>query len=148
MKSTILTLSLSVIITVSAISVSAQEPNKEAEHARKELATANKNLDQAQKDSISDLKKFKADAILKIEKNDKDIAELKIRKKDTDKEIQKKYNKKVEEIEEKNNALRKQMDGYNERENNKWEIFKKEFNTKIDDLGKSISEMTKKVSDN
>ncbi len=144
MKTKILAMAVTGIMAVTAITVSAQQPDKKAEAARKEVAEDQKELAAAKKDSASDYQKFRNESELKITKNKKDIAELKARKANENKEVQVKYNKKVSALEQKNNELRKKMEGYKESDKSTWASFKHSFNHELDELGKSISAMAEK----
>ena len=144
MKSTILTMALTGIMSTVGLTVSAQQADKKSENARKEVAEDQKKLAEAKKDSVSDYQKFKKESEAKIQKNETAIAALKTKKANDNKEVQEKYNKNVADLEQKNNDLRVKMQNCNGEDKGAWASFKHGFNEDMDKLGKSISKMTKK----
>jgi flagellar biosynthesis protein FliP len=141
MKKSILTAGLTIILaTFSMVSVFAQQ-NKKAKSARKDIKCAQKNLTEAKNDSVADFMEFKKEASLKIADNQKKIAELKAKKADDNKEVKEKYEAKVMSLEQKNNDLRKKMDGANETKPSMWGAFKREFNHDMEELGRAFRDV-------
>ncbi|HEV8512924.1 MAG TPA: hypothetical protein VGQ59_06590 [Cyclobacteriaceae bacterium] len=127
MKNKILTFAITGVIAVMSLSVSAQE-SKKAAKARKEVAEAKKDLKEAKVDSAADFHRFKKEAELRINDNQKKIAELKAKKSNDTKEVREKYDQKVLAIEKNNNELKKRIKESNSTKTSMWASFKKGFN--------------------
>jgi hypothetical protein len=82
---------------------------------------------------------------LKLQANDDKIAELKAKMTSDKKDLKIKYEKKINELEMKNNNLKTKLkdrkDGDSE---TSWASFKQTINEEMDEVGKSISEMAQK----
>ena len=119
-------------------------PKKELERAdavNESLVAANVNL---KADSILMHEKFRRQSDERLAENDKQIAELKGKLKTEKKELREKYENELAELKEKNTALKTKMNDYKD-DKGKWDAFKKELNDGIDNVGKSISKLTKKT---
>ena len=131
-----------------------EDAKQELNEAKNEVtdATANKelaeqNLVEAKLDSTYDYKTYK----LYIEKqlliNENEIARLKL-KIDADKQENRAANKaKLDEMNSRNKMLRTKIESYKETNKEKWVQFKLDFNKEMNDLGVSISELSKKNID-
>ena len=133
MKKTILTFAVTMVIAVTSATAFGQE-NKKAAEARKDVAIA-------EKDSAADFQQFKKDAEAKIIDNQKKIAELKTKKANDNKEVKEKYDKKVLALEQKNNDLKKKIEGCSKTKTSTWTSFKREFNRDMDKLGNEIKKI-------
>ncbi|MFN3852059.1 MAG: hypothetical protein ACK4NY_21670 [Spirosomataceae bacterium] len=145
MKNLILT--LVVISSISISNIYGQE-DKKAAKARKEVSEAKKNVAEAQMDlreakidSAINFQEFKKNAEAIIAQNQDAIAELKAQKWNDNKMANKKYNKKVNALEQKNNDLKKKIDRSVTTKTNKWTEFKREFNHDMEELGKAIKDI-------
>jgi hypothetical protein len=126
----ILKLALIGVILVACFKLFPQE-DKKAEKARKELS-------EAMADSAADFLKFKQVAETNISNNKKKIAVLKAKKSNADKEVNKKYTKKVLALEQNNNTLEKKIDECNTTKTNAWTSFKLGFNRDMKALGNAL----------
>ena len=52
------------------------------------------------------------------------------------------YAKRINELEEKNREIKEKVNTYKNDANNDWEAFKKEYNSDMDDLGRSLRNFT------
>jgi len=129
----ILKLALIGVILIACFKLFPQE-DKKAEKARTELS-------EAIVDSAADFLKFKQQAETNISSNKKKIAALKAKKRDADKKVNKKYDEKVLALEQKNNALKKQIDECNTTKTNAWTSFKLGFNRDMNKLGDALTNM-------
>ena len=82
--------------------------------------------------------KFKHNADIKINKNEKRIAEFKVKIKGAKEDLRVKYDKEVVVLEQKNADLKKNLSEYKYESKDKWEEFKKGFNRDMDDVGSAI----------
>lgn len=119
------------------------------EEAQENLENAQQNLEQATTDSINEYAQFKQESELKLQANDDRIAELKSKMTSDKKDLKIKYEKKINELEMKNNNLKTKLkdrkDGDSE---TSWASFKQTINEEMDEVGKSISEMAQKNMEN
>ena len=83
-------------------------------------------------------KKFKANADIQIDKNDKRIAEFKVKIKSAKEDLKVQYNKDVVVLEQKNADLKKELREYKYESKDKWEEFKQGFNRDMKSVGNSI----------
>jgi hypothetical protein len=130
MKPKQLAFTLSMIVSGTALTATAQENPK--------VAQARTNLEIAKKDSASDFQKFKKESELKIADNQKQIVALKTKKSTESKEIKDKYDKKVLSLEQKNNELKKRIETCKGEDKTTWEKFKIQFTKDMDELGTAI----------
>lgn len=124
--------------------------NKEekVEEAQENLAEAEQNLEQAKTDSINEYQQFRQDADLRLKTNDEKIAELKQQMANDKKDMKAKYEKKINEVETRNNNLRTKLNDRQEGDSQtSWASFKQSINEEMDEVGKSISDMAQKNMD-
>ncbi len=122
-------------------SVKANENNEDTAN---EKVDAKLDLKEAQKDSISEFKKFRKESELKIKSIDNSIGDLKVKfykSKIKDKEA---YQDNLNLLEQKNDELKKKLADYNANVQNTWTAFKLEFNHDLVELGKAMKEFTAK----
>jgi chromosome segregation ATPase len=143
MKKSILT--LSVLAFVSGVTfTSCNSPAKKVEIAESNVVKANIELDSAKAEYLADIISYRKEAAEKIAANDKIIADANAKMVNDKKEVKADYKKKIAELEEKNEDLRKKIEGYKPEGKDKWESFKAEFNSDLDALGKAFSDLTLK----
>jgi hypothetical protein len=146
MKKTIFTLALSgfmmgALLSGCQSSASKVENAKDnVQDARNNLTDANQALAQAKKDSIQ---QFKTESQATISMYDKNIADLRVKIVNEKKENRARYEKKLAELEQKNIEMKKKLDNFQDKENNKWQSFKREFDHDMTELGNSIKDFGK-----
>lgn len=84
---------------------------------------------------------FKNETEAKIKANEQLISDLKLEIKSSNKKYDDAYLKNIDLIEKRNADLRLKINGYENSESD-WESFKTEFNHDMDELGKSINDLT------
>jgi hypothetical protein len=94
-----------------------------------------------QQDTLTELEKFKNKAKEDIRKNEKELAELKIKLKGKSQEILEKNQQKINELEQKNNALKKKIENHSAQQKEKLEKFKKEFKKEMDEIIESLKSL-------
>jgi chromosome segregation ATPase len=134
MRNSILKFAATVIIGTAVLTASAHPSNKEVQKSLVRPVAL-------QQDANSDYQKMKKEWNESIKKNEEDIAKLKAKEANKDKEIQAKYNKKVAEVERKNKELKKKLDTYKESDKGKWAEFKQDFGKSMNELGTSIKDL-------
>lgn len=81
---------------------------------------------------------FKAEQETKIAANDLIIADYKTRMTNSKGKLMAAYDKKVEELELKNQEMKTKLAGYTHEGKEAWEMFKTEFNRDISELGEAL----------
>src|SRR5690606_792064 len=110
--------------------------------AKEAVIDAKIDLTLARQDSISEFQQFKTDFQNKIAVNEKTIAGLKLSIEGANQENKVLFEKKLVELEEKNNDLKIKLAEYKEEDTDQWEAFKLEFKHDMDELGKAFSDFT------
>jgi predicted RNase H-like nuclease (RuvC/YqgF family) len=115
--------------------------------AQEQVIDAKIDLTQARQDSITEFQQFKTDFQNQIIANEKTISGLKVSIADASQEDKALYEKKLAEMEEKNNNLKVKLAEFKEGESDKWQNFKMEFKRDMDELGKAFSDFTNSNKD-
>lgn len=100
------------------------------------------DLTLARQDSVSEFQQIKTDFQNQIRTNEKTIAGLKLGTVGASHENKVLYEKKLVELEERNNELKIKLAEYKEGETDQWKTFKLEFKRDMDELGKAFSDFT------
>jgi hypothetical protein len=117
------------------------EKVEDVKEATKDLINAEADLEQAEYDSINDFRIFKESIQLKLDENQKIVSELKLKLNSKGKAERDIDEVKINKLEKRNSDLRLKIENYEQGPEQKWALFKVEFNNEMNDLGKSISEM-------
>jgi hypothetical protein len=146
MKKSIFTLAIASFM-MGAILNGCQSSEKKVENAQdnvqnaqNNLNDANKALNQAVKDSVQ---QFKNESQATITIYEKDIADLRAKIVKQNKENRARYEKKLSELEQKNIAMKKKLENFQDEELNKWQSFKREVNYDMKELGDAIKDIGK-----
>lgn len=142
MKKSIFAVAITALVAGTTIT-SCDSSTKKVEDAAVKVDQASEDLADAKKEFNEEYAKFQAESEKRMVENDKQIAELKANKAQLKKEAKADYDKAINDIEEKNSALRIKMNEYKEEGNEKWESFKREFNHDMDELVQSLKDLTK-----
>lgn len=147
MRTTIFNLIITMLMA-GTIFTGCQSPAQKEEAAEAKLQNAEKNLEAAQNDAeaqkvatAAEWEIFKSETNLTIKKNEISIAQLKIKIKKPGKALDALYAKRIDTLEQKNKELKTRMESY-EKSQSDWEIFKREFNHDMDELGKALEDLT------
>lgn len=114
---------------------------EDVKEATQDLIDAKADFDQAEYDSISDFNAFKENIQLKLVENQSVINDLKSKissKGKVDRDIDE---VEINKLEKRNTELKLKIENYEQGPEQKWALFKVDFNNELDDLGKSISNM-------
>ncbi len=126
------------MLSFAAYTALAQQ-NRKVEKARKEVAVAKENLSEAKIDSAADYQRFKKQAENQIMENQKKIAALRMRRSNDTKEIKMRYDKKLLELDQKNNVLKRNIKNTETIKTDNWQSFKAGFNKIMADLDRDIA---------
>ncbi len=143
MKKSILLLAAFTMIT-GAILTSCDTPAQKAENAQDDVKEAKEDLEKANQEYLADMKNYRKQMADKIEANDQSIAEFKASIENEKEEAKAGYQEEIAALEQKNSDLKMKMDGYKGEGKDKWETFKAEFNSDMDNFGKAFKDLTVK----
>jgi outer membrane murein-binding lipoprotein Lpp len=127
-----------------AIFASCSTPAEKVNQAESNVAEANQQLENANKEYEADIAKYKIETDDKIAANQKSIADFNARIANEKAATKEAYQKKLAELEQKESDLKKKMDEYKMDGKENWIIFKTEFNRDMDELGKALKDLTVK----
>jgi len=136
-------------VTVGAIAVSSTlfsctSKERKVEEERGNAQEARQDLREAERELNAEYPAFRIDAEEKIVRNEKRIVELRaIVDKPGTKAFDGMRKKRIEELSEKNALLRSRLNAY-EKERSDWEVFKREFNHDMNQLGEAFSDLGNK----
>jgi len=126
-----------------SILTSCQPSERKVENAKENVEEAKADLAEAKMEYTEEWEKYQNDYNEKFTNNENEINTFKARMDKSDEKFRERNRDRVNELELKNRNLRKKMDDYNtsrrnDRSNDKWEEFKREFNHDMDELGASL----------
>lgn len=147
-KNSALLLGLAIIIASfiqlsSCASTAEKKDTTNNSEAAKDLSKAKSDLTDAKKEYNEKYEAFKNESNNKIAENEEIITKLKADIKKMGKNAQADMDKSLNTLEQKNQQLKEKITDYKEEGNDKWESFKTEFNHDMDNLGKSLKDLTK-----
>lgn len=137
-------ITIALAIGLCSLQLFAQSPDEKAEAARKDIKAAQRELREAKIDSAADYTKFKNEAELKLKENRASISMLKAKKYQNAKTMQATYDNSIKQLETRNLELEKKIKGSATTSTVKWTSFKREFNHDMEELGKSIKDISTK----
>lgn len=146
MKKSILTIP-STLLSIAFIAMSCATPEEKVEKAENQVVEANDNLDSAIKNYQEDMAAYRIETANQIAANQKAIADFNIKIANQKKETRADYLKKIAALEKKNSDMKVKLNSYKADGSDKWKTFKMEFSKEMDDLGKSIKDLTTKDKD-
>lgn len=128
-------------ITAAAITSCSSSPEQKAETLEFAEANADEaNPGMALEDS-TEYANYKIESEKRLKENELLIADMKDKMKSERKVSPRKYKRLLDSLDMQNSQLRNNMQMYNAESRVKWELFKKDFNRKLDTLDKSIAQM-------
>jgi septal ring factor EnvC (AmiA/AmiB activator) len=146
MKKSILALPAA-ILTIAFAIISCSSPEEKVEKAQNEVVDANNKLDSAIKNYQEDIAAYRIETANLIVANEKAMADFNVKIAKQKKEKREEYLEDIAELEKKNTGMKNKLNGYKDNGSEKWKIFKMEFSKEMDDLGKSIKDLTTKDKD-
>ena len=146
MKKSILTFPAS-ILTIAFIVISCSSPEEKVEKAENKVIEANNKLDSAIKNYKVDIAAYRIETANQIASNEKTIADFNSKIAKKKKEVKADYLKEIAALEKKNTDMKMKLNSYKDDGNDKWRTFKSEFSKEMNDLGKSIKDLTSKDKD-
>jgi hypothetical protein len=141
MKKSILALAACTFLT-GAILTSCNTPSQKVENAQENVAEANQELEQANKEYLEDIAAYRIETANRIAANDESIKEFNARMAKDKRAAKADYKKRVADLEQKNRDMKLRMDNYAEEGKDKWLIFKAEFSHDMEEMGKAFKDLT------
>lgn len=123
---------------------SCDTPAEKVDKAQENVVKANNELDSAISDYVKDIDTYRLSTSKAILENEKSIAELKESALKQKLIARADFERKIKSLEQKNLELKKKLNDYKAEGNDKWKTFKLEFSKEMDDVGRSIKDLTKK----
>ena len=114
---------------------------EDVKEATQDLIDAEADFDQAEFDSINDFNTFKESIQIKLAENQSVINDLKSKISSKGKVNRDIDEVEINKLEKRNTELKLKIENYEQGPEQKWALFKVDFNNELDDLGKSISNM-------
>ena len=135
MKKTILAIAVCAGITsVGLMSIGCNTPSQKVETAQDNVVQANKDLEKANQDYLTDMENYKKETAEKIAANEKSIDDFNARIANEKADARANYKKKIVALQQKNTDMKKKLDDYKAEGKDQWEKFKTEFNHDMDKL--------------
>ncbi len=141
---------LGVLLIPAFILTSCQSNERKEEMAKENVEMAEENLkevrtsineDNEKAANAQEWKEFKMEANAKIEKNNEKIAELRVKLVKPGSTMDPIYEKRIKNLELKNANLSAKIEEYEKSQSN-YEVFKREFNADMDELGQAFKDFT------
>jgi hypothetical protein len=138
-----------VIIALSTTSIACTNDNQkladakaEVVEAKEDLAKANVNAAQSAEKAatVEEWKLFKIDADAKIQKNEAEIAQLKISFKKSGKELDENYVANIKALEQKNKEISAKVNDY-ETSQSDWAVFRRTFDSDMESIDNAIKDL-------
>jgi TRAP-type mannitol/chloroaromatic compound transport system substrate-binding protein len=141
MKQKIYVLALTMFIA-GILFTACNSSDKKSANKQDTLTVEQKTIKQSMRDSVVQLEKRTEEI---VNANEKNISDLKDKLANQNMEVKTKYEKKLEELDQKNSDLKIKLEEYKEDGTDKFEKFKTEYLNEIDEIGKSIKDLTAKI---
>lgn len=129
------------ILVVGAIAY-CSSPEQKVLNKKEDVLEANDELDKANAEYQEEIIAFRKENADKFAANERSIADFKARISAQKKEAKSDYTKKINDLENKNSDFKKRLDDYKESNKEKWEEFKIEFNSDMNELNKALNDFT------
>jgi|GEM_PF-2047927 len=116
--------------------------------AQKDVAVAEEELSEARLDSVNQYANYRRETAIRLAKNEKQIEEIRAKAKIQKTAIRAKMDKDLDVLKQKNEDFKIEMKNQKDSIYADWESFKRSYNTRMDELGKSISKRAQDNMDN
>jgi outer membrane murein-binding lipoprotein Lpp len=145
MKKSILTLASFAVISAVTLPGCYSSAEK-MEHAKTNVIAANKTLDKATEEYLSDIEAYRKIAAEKVKANDESISQFKKRIESEKKDVKSDYDQRLETLEQKNSDFKKKLEDYKAKGKAEWEFYKTELNHDMEELAEAIKNLSVKTT--
>lgn len=142
MKKSIYTLAFAALVA-GMVFTSCKSPADKVEAEQENVLEAEQDLDEAKRDYNQEYSQFKSESEARITANEKVIADLKEYSIAKKKETRMEYEKAINDLESKNQAMKAKIADYKKDGNDNWESFKNEINHDMNEIGESLNNLGK-----
>lgn len=142
MKKSILTLAF-IALATGFIFTACTSSAEKVDDSKEKMEQAERDLEDAKMEYELEYNKFKLEEEAKITANEQLIADLKVHSKNKKNEVKADYDKAVNDLEAKNQAMKERIAAQREANKENWESFVKEFNHDMEEIGSSIKNLGK-----
>jgi hypothetical protein len=139
---------VSLAFTACVILTGCDTPAEKVEKASVNVIEANQKLDKAEADYAADVETFRRESEAKIIANEKSMAELQAKIANQNAETKTEYDDKIIALQQKNINLKKRMDDYRADGEERWEIFKIDFNKDVNEIKESLNTLSAQCAKN
>lgn len=139
MKTSFLKIATVALLATSASSGMAQV--EKTKTAGENVEQVNTEVEQVKPLYKEEMKQFQLKSKEQIVENDKKIVALKESAKGKSEEAKVEFDKSVDALAQKNQALKVKIDGYKDSGKEQWELFKNEFSLELNELNQSLSKL-------
>ena len=133
---------LILLLAVMAMVTSCGTPAEKVEKAQDNVVEANKDLQEANQAYLQEIEAYRVVTAKNIESNEKIIADFNLRIDKQKSAAKAEYQKRIAELEKKNSDMKMNIANYKEEGQENWNTFRTNFNRDMEELGKSIKEMS------
>jgi preprotein translocase subunit SecF len=133
---------MAVLFIIISVIISCNTPEQKVEKAEKNVKEANKKLDVANANYMKDIEVYRIETGKRIAENTKSIEDFNIRIATQKQAAKDKYERKMAELSQKNTDMKKRLEEYTSDGDEKWQVFKNEFNAEMYALGNSLRTLT------
>ncbi len=133
---------MAVLFIIISVIISCNTPEQKVEKAEKNVKEANKKLDVANANYMKDIEVYRIETGKRIAENTKSIEDFNIRIATQKQAAKDKYERKMAELSQKNTDMKKRLEEYTSDGDEKWQVFKNEFNAEMYALGNSLRTFT------
>lgn len=134
------------LFAAGAIFTSCESPAKKVEDAQENLVVAQNNLEKAKMDSISAHERAKADYLVRLQDNEKQMADYKLKIAKESKTDRERDEQRLNQLQVRNEQMKTTVNNYEAVTLDGWEIFKAEFNRQREEFNKGMTELEKSLS--
>ncbi|HMB61505.1 MAG TPA: hypothetical protein VKN36_00430 [Eudoraea sp.] len=151
MKKTIFILSVASVFTLGTFFIScktAAQKNvakkENVDEAKADLKTAQNEVIIQNAENAEEWNAFKMESKTRVSDNNKRIAELKVKMNEPGTNLDEAYAKRISNLEQKNNEMDISLQTFENSKSSDWQIFKRDFNQGMDDIGQSLKDIVVK----
>lgn len=137
MKNSILNL-VTFVMIAGVITAGCSSSAGRVKKAEKNVASANKDLKAANREYQADLENYRKEVTEDIAANDRSIADLKETINEQSSDVRAAYKKEIDDLEKKNQEMKKKISEYQDDGEDKWNAFKLELSHDMEALGKAF----------
>ncbi len=130
------------LLALSSLIISCDSPATNVQDAKEDVAKAKADLAKANEEYRKDTVNYKNAMIKKIEANEIELAKLRRKIASLKGDARAEYADSINWLEKRNAALKVKITTYKPNDRSTWQSFKDELNHDMDELGKSLKDLT------